>query len=52
MVDCQRQRDDSVTPLQPMPVPCATCGAIPEFIVEVIRPFVEGQAPDDGVVVP
>jgi hypothetical protein len=41
MVDCQRRRDGSVTPLEPVPAPCATCGRIPEFIVEIVRPYEE-----------
>jgi hypothetical protein len=52
MVDSQRQPDDSVTPLEPMPVPCATCGRTPEFIIEIVRPYEEGQMPDNERLVP
>jgi hypothetical protein len=52
MVDCQRHRDGSVVPLEPMPVTCATCGRIPDFIVEIVRPYEEGRTLDNERQVP
>lgn len=36
MVECQRQRDGSVVPLEPEPVPCAACGRTAEFIIRIV----------------
>jgi hypothetical protein len=42
-VECQRQRDESITPLEPEPVPCAACGRVGEFISQYVRPYLEGR---------
>jgi hypothetical protein len=47
LVECRRQRDGSVTALQPMPAACAACGQVPEFITEVIHPYDEARPPHD-----
>jgi hypothetical protein len=52
VVDCQRQRDSSVTSLEPVPSPCTTCGRVPEFIVEIVRPYEEGRTLDNERLVP
>jgi hypothetical protein len=44
LVECQRERDDSVTPLEPLPAPCAACGCVPEFVVQIIRTY-DGPQP-------
>jgi hypothetical protein len=48
-VDCQRQRDGSITALEPMPGACEACGQIAEFIVEIVRPYEEGHRTPDEV---
>jgi hypothetical protein len=43
-VESQRQADDSITALQPLPPDCVLCGERPEFILEIVRPFMGGKA--------
>jgi hypothetical protein len=38
VVESQRQADDSITLLQPLPPDCAVCGRRPEFVIEMVRP--------------
>jgi hypothetical protein len=41
-VNCQRQRDGSITTLEPEPPPCAGCGRVGEVVVRSVRPYHEG----------
>ena len=42
--ESQRQADYSITLLQPLPPDCAVCGERPEFILEIVRPYVGGTS--------
>jgi hypothetical protein len=44
MIDCQRQRDGSVVPVEPEPAPRGACGRVGEFIV---RPYKSNLCPED-----
>ncbi len=42
LVDVQREADGSITQGSDYPKPCAACAKVPEFVIEVVRPFGTG----------
>src|SRR5262249_51230335 len=46
MVDCQLQRDGSITALEALPVPCSACGRIAESILRIVKPWTERRTTD------
>jgi len=49
MVDADRQADGSVVLRDPEPEACAQCGIVPEFLITVIRPYVNEPDRNDEV---